>query len=150
MRVSRRSGFRALVAFAAATIGGARRGRGEGEAVVALEFAIAGGAYYGLGAALATLVPGERLELRREPGNASDRFAIIVRRADGTKLGYVPRAANQTLARLIDAGWRADASVAGFLDLAVSRTRASAALGDVAYTTVADGEPRVRATLRAP
>jgi HIRAN domain len=109
--------------------------------IPALDFAIAGGTYYSLAAALPTLAIGERLDLRREPDNPYDRFAIAVQRQSGAKLGYVPRAANQTLARLIDAGWRADAVVAGFIDAAMPS-------GDIAFTATASGDPRVLVTLR--
>ncbi|MGH7088924.1 MAG: HIRAN domain-containing protein, partial [Stellaceae bacterium] len=118
--------------------------------MTALEFAIAGGSYHALGAALPTLAHGERLELRRERSNAYDAFAIAVRRRDGTMLGYVPRDANQTLARLMDAGWRAEASIVGFFDFSGPRARAQRSLTSVAFTAATDGDPRLRALVRPP
>ena len=50
------------------------------------------------------LAAGTMLTLRREPENAYDRFAIMVLTEAGDHLGYVPRAKNETLARLMDAG----------------------------------------------
>lgn len=49
------------------------------------------------------LVPGVELVLRREPDNEHDPFAIRVHYS-GVHLGYVPRASNEVLARLMDAG----------------------------------------------
>lgn len=46
----------------------------------------------------------ERLEFLREPDNPYDSQAIVIRNADGVKLGYVPRADNVVFARLMDAG----------------------------------------------
>lgn len=47
---------------------------------------------------------GDRLEMFREPDNEYDELAIVVKNADGVKLGYIPRAQNAVLARLMDAG----------------------------------------------
>lgn len=47
---------------------------------------------------------GDKLEFYREPDNAYDGHAIVVRNADGVKLGYVPKADNVIFARLMDAG----------------------------------------------
>jgi hypothetical protein len=94
---------------------------------------------HGLSAAPPDLAVGDALVLRREPQNRYDGFAIAVHRRDGTKLGYIPRGANQTLARLMDAGWRTDAAIAGL------GNRAS--LADIAFTSVAEGDPSVRVTL---
>jgi len=46
----------------------------------------------------------ERLQFFREPENPYDAQAIVIRSADGVKLGYVPRADNVVFARLMDAG----------------------------------------------
>ena len=137
MSVSRRSLFR--TAAAALAVGMPRAGVSAPADPVVLEFAVAGGSYYGLPAALPGLAVGETLQLRREPQNRRDRFAIAVNCFGGAKLGYIPRIANQTLARLMDAGWRADATIAGFVD--------SSSLDGIAFTSTSDGEPRVRVTL---
>ncbi len=56
---------------------------------------------------------GDSLSLRREPGNAHDAKAIIVE-WEGTKLGYLPRNENITIAGLMDAGEDVTAGV-GYL-----------------------------------
>ena len=50
------------------------------------------------------LVPGALLPLKREPENPHDPLAIMVFSEAGYHLGYVPRAKNEVLARLLDAG----------------------------------------------
>ena len=40
----------------------------------------------------------------REPTNQYDDKAIVIKDKEGNKLGYVPRAKNEILARLMDAG----------------------------------------------
>ena len=47
---------------------------------------------------------GDRLTLLREPENPFDNLAVLVKNADGVKLGYVPRRDNAVFARLMDAG----------------------------------------------
>jgi len=47
---------------------------------------------------------GEFLVLRREPENPHDKLAILILDKSGRKLGYVPQAKNEILARLLDAG----------------------------------------------
>jgi hypothetical protein len=47
---------------------------------------------------------GPGIELVREPNNPYDSFAIRAQTKEGRKLGYIPRAQNETLARLMDAG----------------------------------------------
>jgi hypothetical protein len=51
-----------------------------------------------------TLLPGMLLPLKREPANAHDALAIMILMEAGHHLGYVPRAKNEALARLMDAG----------------------------------------------
>ncbi len=46
----------------------------------------------------------EKLELDREPENPYDERAIVVRNANGVKLGYLPKAENEVISRLMDAG----------------------------------------------
>lgn len=50
------------------------------------------------------LSPGTLLVLKREPANAHDPLAILILTETGEPLGYVPRAKNEALARLMDAG----------------------------------------------
>ena len=47
---------------------------------------------------------GDKLNFFREAENPFDELAIVVKDAKGKKLGYVPRADNKILARLMDAG----------------------------------------------
>lgn len=51
-----------------------------------------------------TLTPGAMLVLRREPTNPHDSLAIMILDEAGHHIGYVPRAKNEALARLMDAG----------------------------------------------
>ena len=47
---------------------------------------------------------GEKLNFFREPDNKFDSKAIVIKNADGVKIGYVPRADNAIFSRLMDAG----------------------------------------------
>ena len=53
--------------------------------------------------AAATLAPGDRLELRREPDNPHDANAIAVH-GGGRHLGFVPRELAEEIAPALDAG----------------------------------------------
>lgn len=53
---------------------------------------------------------GDTLQLVREPGNAYDPNAVRVE-WQGRKLGYVPRADNEALARFMDRGSKAEARI---------------------------------------
>jgi hypothetical protein len=55
--------------------------------------------------------PGERLELRRDPGNPHDPNAIAVQSSAGEQLGWVPRDAAAELAPALDGGRRHSAVV---------------------------------------
>jgi hypothetical protein len=46
----------------------------------------------------------DRLEFFREPDNAYDPKAIVIKTTDGVKVGYVPEKDNVIFARLMDAG----------------------------------------------
>ena len=70
---------------------------------------VAATAYYDAEAVADRLRPGQRLALRRQPGNRYDALAIEVLGPEGHKLGYVPRQRNEMPARLIDAGKRLSA-----------------------------------------
>lgn len=46
----------------------------------------------------------DKLEFFREPDNPHDNLAIVIKNADGVKIGYVPKADNIIFSRLMDAG----------------------------------------------
>jgi len=46
----------------------------------------------------------DKLDFFREPDNPYDKRAIVIKNADGVKIGYIPRADNKIFARLMDAG----------------------------------------------
>ena len=46
----------------------------------------------------------DKLDFFREPDNPYDPKAIVIRNAQGVKIGYVPKADNVILSRLMDAG----------------------------------------------
>jgi hypothetical protein len=62
---------------------------------------IAGFQYYKGEAHIDELLPGDSLTLVREPKNLHDRFAIKVYKGH-LKLGYIPRADNKVIARMMD------------------------------------------------
>jgi hypothetical protein len=72
--------------------------------IVLLECHVAGTAYRDLNAIEPALCAGDELTLRREPDNEHDNLAIQILTESGAQLGYIPRAKNETLARLMDAG----------------------------------------------
>lgn len=46
----------------------------------------------------------DRLDFFREPDNRYDKEAIVIKNAEGVKIGYVPKQDNVIFARLMDAG----------------------------------------------
>lgn len=74
-----------------------------GKDVELINLPVAGTRYYQARQAAAWLRLEQALTLRREANNPYDADAIEVY-ADGVKLGYVPRAQNAIIARLMDAG----------------------------------------------
>ena len=52
------------------------------------------------------LKAGDKLDFFREPTNAHDERAIVIKTANGVKIGYVPRRDNVVFSRLMDAGKR--------------------------------------------
>jgi len=46
----------------------------------------------------------DKLDFFREPDNVHDSKAILIKNADGVKIGYVPRTDNIIFSRLLDAG----------------------------------------------
>jgi hypothetical protein len=65
---------------------------------------IAGTGYRDLSGVEPGLEIGSLLPLKREPSNPHDKLTIMIFDAAGHHLGYVPRAKNEVLARLMDAG----------------------------------------------
>ncbi len=47
---------------------------------------------------------GDKLDFFREPDNYYDSKAIVIKTADGVKIGYVPKDDNVVFSRLMDAG----------------------------------------------
>ncbi|NUP99842.1 MAG: HIRAN domain-containing protein [Armatimonadetes bacterium] len=69
-----------------------------------LECHVAGTSHVDLDAIEPRLQPGELFRFLREPENPHDELAILILTEAGEKLGYVPRAKNEVLARLMDGG----------------------------------------------
>jgi len=46
----------------------------------------------------------DKLDFFREPDNPYDARAIVIKNADGAKIGYIPKADNVIFSRLMDAG----------------------------------------------
>jgi HIRAN domain len=72
--------------------------------IMLVECQIAGTSHRALKDIEPTLAPGALLVLKREIGNPHDALAIMIFAESGHNLGYVPRAKNEALARLMDAG----------------------------------------------
>lgn len=72
--------------------------------IMLVECHIAGTSFRELQAIEPALLPGALLVLKREPANANDPLAIMIFTETGQHLGYVPRAKNEALAHLVDAG----------------------------------------------
>lgn len=72
--------------------------------IMLIECQIAGTSHRDLTAIEPALQSGTLLALRREPANPHDPLAIMILDEAGHQLGYVPRAKNEVLARLLDAG----------------------------------------------
>ena len=68
------------------------------EDILALASVIAGTSHQNL-----SEIEDSILKLKREPDNEYDKFAICIL-FEEHKLGYIPKAKNQTIARLMDAG----------------------------------------------
>jgi hypothetical protein len=72
--------------------------------IMLVECQIAGTSHRGLKDIEPMLAPGALLVLKREMANPHDALAIMIFAETGQNLGYVPRAKNEALARLMDAG----------------------------------------------
>ncbi len=72
--------------------------------IMLVECPVAGTSHRDVKAAEPDLLPGVFLPLKREPENPHDSLAIMILNEAGHHLGYVPRAKNEAIARLMDAG----------------------------------------------
>ncbi|MBK9138433.1 MAG: HIRAN domain-containing protein [Verrucomicrobia bacterium] len=72
--------------------------------IMLIECHIAGTSHRDVKSVEPGLKPGAFLVLKREPDNPHDSLAIMIFDEAGHHLGYVPRAKNEALARLMDAG----------------------------------------------
>ena len=72
--------------------------------IMLIECQVAGTSYRDIKNIEPELHSGAMLPLKREPDNAHDALAIMIFNEAGQHLGYVPRAKNEALARLMDAG----------------------------------------------
>jgi hypothetical protein len=72
--------------------------------IMLVECHIAGTSHRDVRALEPGLIAGGLLPLKREPENEHDALAIMILDEKGNHLGYVPRAKNEALARLMDAG----------------------------------------------
>ena len=72
--------------------------------IMLIECQIAGTSHRDVKSIEPDLRPGDLLPLKREPDNPHDPLAIMILDEAGHHLGYVPRAKNEALARLMDAG----------------------------------------------
>lgn len=66
--------------------------------------------------AWAELEVGRALKLEREPGSRHDARAIAIHSAQGYKLGFLPRAENEPIAALMDAGRAVRAIIVEVID----------------------------------
>lgn len=135
-RFTRRAVNQSLLAFAVSLAAG----RPASAAQTRLfDFAIAGGWHHALESVRSDLTAGERLMLRAEPDNPHDSDAVAVLRA-GLKLGYIPRAANTPIARLLAAGQDVRCDVVG-------RLGSKDDFESFAWTSFVSGDPRLRLTV---
>lgn len=139
---TRRTVDRALLAVAIALLAPGRAPPAGRTKV--LDFAVAGGWYHGLDQARPDMATGDLLRLVAEPDNPHDANAVAVWRGD-LMLGYMPRAANEFIARLLASGARIEAEVSRIYEW----RSGDGAPEDFAYTSVASGDPVIRATLVA-
>ena len=67
-------------------------------------FVIAGIEYYKALFVINEIKVGDKLILKTEPQNIHDENAVEIYYKD-TKLGYIPRSANYSISKIINAGW---------------------------------------------
>lgn len=89
------------------------------------------------------LIPGLVLRLRREADNSHDADAVAVHTSEGLMLGYIPRAANTPIARLLDDGKVVRAEIVKMLTL----KRSEDVPDDLVFTSVMSGDPMIRLTV---
>jgi len=112
------------------------------------DFAIAGGWFHGLGQVFRLLLPGMTLDLRAEFDNPHDARAVAVHMPAagdhaGLRLGYLPRAHNAALARLLLRGAVLGAAVVGRL----GDGEGCAVPDGLAFTSFTAGDPWLRVVL---
>lgn len=76
--------------------------------VYLLDTFVAGRQFYDADDAWHFLAPGSVLQLRGEPANEADRFAVELwfsTEKRNYKIGYLPRTCNETIATMIAMGW---------------------------------------------
>lgn len=76
--------------------------------VYLLDTFVAGRQFYDADDAWHSLAPGSALQLRGEPANEADRFAVelwLSTEQRDYKIGYLPRTCNETIATMIAMGW---------------------------------------------
>ena len=88
-----------------------RYSAGQSEALRLMQCPIAGFQYHGGEGCWGRIRAGDRLVLRREPGNRHDPRAITVEWHE-VMLGFVPREANYALSQMMDCGVRVEGRVA--------------------------------------
>jgi hypothetical protein len=71
--------------------------------ILVLECIVAGTSFRDITAVEKDLKATVKLVVKREPGNQYDEFAVALWYAE-IKIGYLPKAKNETIARLLDAG----------------------------------------------
>ena len=79
--------------------------------VLLLECAVAGTSFHDLATVWDDIVVGDPLVLDRDPDNRHDARAVRVLARGGVMLGYVPRAKNEAVAALLDAGKNLSATI---------------------------------------
>lgn len=74
-----------------------------GQEILLTECQVVGNTF-GLTVDPATVVVGTKLKLLRDKHNSFDKNSIVIKDAQGNRLGFVPMAKNEILARLLEAG----------------------------------------------
>ncbi|MEO6670755.1 MAG: HIRAN domain-containing protein [Ferruginibacter sp.] len=71
--------------------------------ILVLECLVAGTSFRKLDTVEPQLTHTVKLDIKREPANEFDKFAVALHYAE-TKIGYLPKEKNEVIARLMDAG----------------------------------------------
>lgn len=107
--INRRMLFKSLLggvgAAVAAPVAGAEKRR-----VLIQELPVAGFQFHEGDYVWSSLRVGQTIKLAREPSNIHDSLAVAVY-SGGAQLGYVPRAENAVVARMMDRGERLEARI---------------------------------------